>query len=133
MAKKICLNLSGHPVPFQKIRDYIMLSAPFQIPVDALKNPTEMKKFCLGVMENLCRSEKNLVEAGQRGKLALIPPGLSSASLIVCSIIHGYFGHFPKVFWSYRSEDGFKYTDIALDLQTIREFSRVERPYLVNK
>ena len=132
MAKKICLNMSDHPTEFKKRDGYTILSIAMQIPPEIISDELKLAEFIHAKIIGYLKSNPEVIKSGQTGKLALIPPGLASSALICIATLHGIFGYFPKIFWSYRTPDGFDYLPRPCDLQKIRDKTRIDRPYLID-
>jgi len=61
---------------------------------------------------------------------AIVPPGFAPFALVFISFVHAISGHFPKMYFFVRKEDGFELIG-PLDLQGIRERARWKRPFYI--
>lgn len=128
--RRLIINLSGHPMPER--RGTVILSPRYQIDPDAqgrLGPEIAFEHAIAPVRELLATADKWVIKSITRGKFSVVLPGLSWAAGAVIAYLHAIAGHFPKILWSYRTEDGFVWTEKPGDLQTIREKGRVERTF----
>ena len=90
----------------------------------AAKLSTGVESLLYRFLETLPAEDFDLIK---RGKFALVPPGHAGAAGIALAILHGIAGHFPRVLWTVRGEDGFVLIERPLPLQSVRNAARERR------
>ena len=129
MPKKYILNLSGHPVPAKKFDGRIVVSVPVQL--DLSGSFEDIVKKAREELENIFRAlDTNVQKSLAAGLVAVVLPGLSWFAGMVLAAIHAIAGHFPKIYFFVRLQEGFQLVG-PIDLQTIREIYRYDRPFFI--
>lgn len=131
MTKKFLLNLSGHPISEKKHKGYIVRSEKLQVPFDDLLDPRKLYNFVNNLLFTIFSKNRDLRIAGEQGRLSYVLAGMSQVSALILAIHHGDFGHFPKIFYFVRGEQGFSLVDQPIDLQSVREHARQDRSFTV--
>jgi len=129
--KKLIINLTGHPMP-ERGRGTVILSPRYQLDAATLGLGQLALEHAVAPLKELLETcDEWVIKAITRGKYAVALPGMSFAAGACLAHLHGISGHFPKILWSYRTEDGFAWIDNPADLQTVREHARVDRPFML--
>ena len=130
MPKRYLLNLSGHPVPQKKVDGMPVLSFPVEVEFinDRIKLFDNLFQFVKNVWEGL---DDKVKKSAAAGLVSLILPGHSAIAAFVLAAWHAISGHFPKIYVWVRSDEGFQLVG-PLDLQSVREVFRQQRPFYIN-
>lgn len=130
MAKKVLINLSGHPLSDnarKRVKKYQIVNV--DVPTIALDT---LEGLVQGVQQMLAplTGDNDVVTALKTGAYEIVPPGASSVALVTITILHAISGHFPKLRYFYRNADGEFVLSDTLDLQTLRTDARDSRFFL---
>jgi len=108
-----------------------IISVPFEIPTDVVGNEDgdKLASYCAELVLRLVKSNDDVRKAVNYGEYVIVPPALSQAAVVVIATLHGLSGHFPKIVWQYRTEDGFSPIKLPVDVQRIREQARLGRDF----
>lgn len=119
----LIIDMSGHPELVEKGANLWILNPQYDTE-SASRLSSDVEKQFLTMMEEMTPAQRKIIKSG---KFILVLPGLFAATATMLAIVHGIAGHFPKILWSTRCDDGFKLIDNALPLQSIREAMRSRR------
>ena len=129
------INLSGRPLSDQAVNEikkwdkYKIITKT--IPSIDLTNPTTYMEnilmFCSKTIKELIKKDKILNNI-LLGKYVIVPPGLSSISMVFTTIFHGITGRFPNISFFFKS--GMIYNLIKyFDFQELRNrYRSIEKP-----
>jgi len=126
MAKKgLLFNLSGHTLPEVSLKQLEKKYEikDIEIPTLDLSTPEKAIKGAKSILNKIYTDYSTEV---QRGDYEVILPGMSILTIISLTILHGISGHFPKIRYIYKTDDGFRVSE-RLDLQNLRIKARDSR------
>ena len=127
MAKKLLLlNYSGHPL-VERPKGYDILDV--EIPNIDMGS---FNKVVDGVAELLKTPYERYKEQLLKGEYEIIFPGASILTIVMAVVLHGISGHFPKIRYVYRTDNGFKLSD-TIELQNVRLSARESRFFASSK
>lgn len=129
------INLSGRPLSDQTVNeikkwDNVKIISKPVLSIDLTNPNTYMENiliFCSKTIKELIKKDKVLKHI-LLGKYILIPPGLSSISMVFKTLFHGITGRFPNTLFFYKS--GMTYNLIKpFDFQALRnKYLSIEKP-----
>ncbi len=112
--KKVLFNLSGHPTPpGAEELEVISLPSP-----NVELTPASIQQAALETVKSLP------LDVVATGNYEVMLPGLTPLAIALMVVLHGVSGHFPRVRFAVRGEQGFKLHEESWDLMALRLSAR---------